>query len=57
VRLPSGWRTTLEWVDEFIQALTADRTGQPASTDDPRAATRRARALDRIDRELDKARY
>ena len=27
IRLPGGFRTTQEWVDEFIETLTRDRTG------------------------------
>ncbi len=26
VRFPAGWRTTDEWVDEFLEAITAART-------------------------------
>jgi hypothetical protein len=29
IRLPGGYRTTEAWLDEFIGALTADRTGAP----------------------------
>jgi len=25
VRFPAGWRTTDEWVDEFLEAITANR--------------------------------
>ncbi len=27
IRLPGGFRTTQQWVDEFIETLTRDRTG------------------------------
>jgi hypothetical protein len=57
VRFPSGWRTTLEWVHEFIQAITADRIGHPVTVRGRRAATRRDRELDRKDRELDEDGY
>jgi hypothetical protein len=26
VRFPAGWRTTNEWVDDFLEAMTAART-------------------------------
>jgi hypothetical protein len=57
MRFPSGWRTTLEWVDDFIQAITADRTGRPVTVQGRRTATRRVRELDRIDQGLDKDGY
>jgi hypothetical protein len=53
VRFPSGWRTTLDWVHEFIEAITADRSGRPLTGQGQRTATRRVRELDRKDRELD----
>jgi hypothetical protein len=31
VRVPSGWRTTRRWLDEFRRALTADRLGRDLS--------------------------
>lgn len=33
VRVPSGWRTTREWLEEFHQALTADRLGRDLDGD------------------------
>jgi hypothetical protein len=38
-RLPSGFRTTEQWLDEFIQALTQDRLGRngEAVVDEERA--------------------
>jgi hypothetical protein len=27
IRLPGGFRTTQQWIDEFIEILTRDRTG------------------------------
>jgi hypothetical protein len=30
IRLPGGFRTTRQWVDEFIELLTLDRVGAPA---------------------------
>jgi hypothetical protein len=29
IRLPGGFRTTERWLDEFVEALTRDRTGSP----------------------------
>jgi hypothetical protein len=44
VRFPGGFRTTDAWVDEFIDALTKDRTGSTVRpVDDARA--RRANAV------------
>jgi hypothetical protein len=39
VRFPAGWRTTDEWVKDFLAALTADRVGgaKPAARDEARA--------------------
>ena len=52
VRLPSGWATTAEWVEEFIDAVTADKSGQspPAAI---RTTARRRREIERANRELD----
>jgi hypothetical protein len=33
IRLPGGFRTTRQWLDEFIEALTRDRTGAPAPSE------------------------
>jgi hypothetical protein len=43
VRFPAGWRTRTEWVDEFLEAITADRIGAPAH--DPAHARRADAAL------------
>jgi hypothetical protein len=59
-RLPGRWIITPESVDEFIAALTADRSGTPMSAppayDPARARTLAAsrRAAERAGRELDK---
>jgi hypothetical protein len=33
IRLPGGFRTTQQWVDEFIEALTSDRTGSSVASE------------------------
>lgn len=52
VRLPSGWATTLEWVREFIDAVTADKAGEPAPPTTIRMPGRRRREIERAKREL-----
>ncbi len=55
VRLPSGWRTTIEWVNQFLAALTADRDDQGNPTPPaPLSQTpaRRRREIERATREL-----
>jgi hypothetical protein len=52
VRLPSGWMTSLEWVREFIDAVTADKAGDPAPAPAIRTTARRRREIDRAKREL-----
>jgi hypothetical protein len=42
-RYPAGYRTTEPWIDEFIAALTADRTSTPTRANDD--AARRANAV------------
>jgi hypothetical protein len=42
VRFPAGWRTTDEWVSEFISALTTDKTSTPVRANED--STRRANA-------------
>jgi hypothetical protein len=39
IRLPGGYRTTEQWLDEFVAALTRDRTGAsvPAELAEKRA--------------------
>jgi hypothetical protein len=32
IRLPSGFRFTEAWVEEFVSVLTKDRLGQPAES-------------------------
>jgi hypothetical protein len=53
VRLPSGWVTTLEWVREFIDAVTAEKAGQAAPAPTIRTPARRRREIERANRELD----
>ena len=48
-------RFSVEWVREFLDAITADRSGQPVPTPAPRETARRQRELARVDRELDAA--
>ena len=43
VRFPAGWRTTEQWVNEFIASLTADKTSTPARANEDSA--RRANAV------------
>jgi hypothetical protein len=54
VRVPSGWMTTIQWIGEFIEAMTNDRSGQgptpPASLSQTLA--RRRRDLEEADRKL-----
>jgi hypothetical protein len=45
--------TTLEWIQEFIDALTAQAGGQPAPTAPVRAASRE-RELERVEAALSK---
>jgi hypothetical protein len=42
IRLPGGFRTTQQWLDEFIEALTRDRTGAPAPSEVVEERARRA---------------
>lgn len=39
IRLPGGFRTSEQWLDEFVEALTRDRTGasMPAEVVEARA--------------------
>ena len=52
VRRPGGWMSTDAWVDEFIAALTADRTGEPAEPPAIRTPTARRRDIERAEQEL-----
>src|SRR4051794_11661958 len=51
VRLPSGWVTTPSAVQRFIEALTADRSGEPALPP-VRTTVARTRAVERADKAL-----
>jgi hypothetical protein len=53
VRLPSGWATTVEWVEEFFAAVTADKTGQQPPAASIRTPVRRRHEIERANRELD----
>jgi hypothetical protein len=53
VRFPAGWRTTHEWVSEFLEAITRDRTGKPGGQPDLiQTSAQRRRDIERADREL-----
>ena len=53
IRLPSGWATTVEWVEEFIAAVTAEKSGQSAPPAAIRTPARRRREIERANRDLD----
>jgi hypothetical protein len=53
VRLPSGWATTAEWVEEFIAAVTAEKSGPAPPPAAIRTPARRRREIERANRELD----
>ncbi len=53
VGLPSGWMTTLEWIREFVEQITAEKSGQPAPAPALRTTAGRRRAIERANRELD----
>lgn len=55
VRFPSGWRTSVEAVHEFIAAITADRAGEPEAVVPTRTTAQRRRELDNVDAELERA--
>jgi hypothetical protein len=52
VRLPSGWATTAEWVQEFFDAVTAEKSGQAPPPAAIRTTARR-REIARANLELD----
>ncbi len=55
VRFPAGWRTTDEWVEEFLEAITADRTGDrptPVQHFKIRSPSEQRRSHERARREL-----
>jgi hypothetical protein len=55
VRLPGGWKSTWEWVEDFIERLTADRTPDSVTAAPaPLPSAGRQKALERVDRELDR---
>jgi hypothetical protein len=43
VRFPAGWRTTDQWLAEFISALTADKTSTPTRANED--SSRRANSV------------
>ncbi len=49
VRFPGGWRSTWPWVQEFIDRLTADRTGgaEPHHRPDKTARSRSVESAER----------
>jgi hypothetical protein len=53
VRLPACWATTIEAVQEFFAAVTAEKSGQAAPPPAIRAPARRRREIERANRELD----
>jgi len=44
-RHPYGWRTTEQWLAEFIEALTNDRAGQRAPSDASKERAAQAEAV------------
>src|SRR4051794_10463210 len=52
-RFPGGWAVTAQALNEFIDALTADRCGEPIVVEAYSQSTRR-REVERADRELAK---
>jgi hypothetical protein len=56
VRFPAGWRTTDEWISEFLEAITRDRLGQPGIRPEMiQTSARRRRDIERAERKLDAA--
>jgi hypothetical protein len=53
VRLPAGWATTAVWVEAFIAAVTAEKSGRAAPPSTIRTTARRRREIERANRELD----
>jgi hypothetical protein len=52
VRFPAGWRTTDEWVSDFLDEITRDRHGVlDARTNLIHASAQRRREIERADRE------
>jgi hypothetical protein len=45
--------TTLRWLEEFFEQLTAEKSGQPAPAPEIRTPARRRREIERTKRELD----
>jgi hypothetical protein len=56
IRDPAGWRVAPEWLDTFLQAITADRLGEPVQapteSGEIRSPTKRQRDHERAKREL-----
>jgi hypothetical protein len=49
-RSPGGWLTSEAWIQEFLDALTADRSGSTEAADTPvRASARQQRESQRVD--------
>lgn len=51
-RQPGKWLVSEQAIREFIDALTADRTGAPAAIPAPSPSKARQQALTRVDSEL-----
>jgi hypothetical protein len=55
-RFPSGWRTTDQWVEDFLEAITRDRTRrQGRQSDSFRTPFGRLRDIERAERDLSAA--
>ena len=55
LRLPGGFRTTQEWLDEFLQAVADDKAGKQVAT--PEAPRPRAARVAAMHAELSQAGY
>jgi hypothetical protein len=55
VRFPSGWRTSIEWVHEFLVAITSDRARSDSPLELIHTTKQRRRQHDRVDLALDAA--
>jgi hypothetical protein len=57
IKMPGGWLSRDAWMNEFFDALTADRVlaAGPSEQSLPRTSAQRRRAIARADRALDLA--
>jgi hypothetical protein len=53
LKLPSGWVSTMAWLEEFIDEVTRDRDGELMPSSMPRTPAHRRREIERANRELD----